>query len=62
MKGSEVLIALIAALVILGIAAVVGITGNKSAEREQQLRLTCTQQGGIWIYGGCVWSQKDVSN
>jgi type II secretory pathway component PulK len=52
------IIALLVALTLVALAAIIAWSVHSAAQREQTLRLTCIDQGGIWSFGGCVWSES----
>lgn len=55
------IIALLVAATVVALSAIVAWSVHMAAQREQVLRLTCIDQGGIWLSTGCVWSESSVT-
>jgi len=55
------IIAFIIGVVILGIVGVFAYTANQGYERDQVIRLKCTEAGGVWASSGsgytCQWGK-----
>lgn len=50
--------AVLVAVTLVALSAIVAWSVHTAAQRDQVLRLTCIDQGGIWSFGGCVWSES----